>query len=441
VFQLSASDGLLAGTDQVTITVTSAPATGVYQEAGGVVVMEAENTTSSLVDNTTSTNFWAVRTPGDSRYVASATNNAHLEYRSNTLIDSTAPSSDNDADAPLTYTFKINDGGFYQLHIRSHKNLENASSTDQNNDAYVKMTGVNGATITASPDAGSSNKKDASLTMLQNYNKIAGGSSSTWAWADLLDAGGNNNKRWPVYGLQSGGTYTFTMAGRSRGFAPDRIVLRKIDEVPMPLAKLYTIPESSKVEGGIDPNITPIAFGSTRVRTHEQVNVRETPSIVGNLISAVPFGSTGTIIGGPQPYTHTDGIKYVFWQVDMDTLATNGWTGGDNIEVVPGGSTSNLAPVVSAGADLTVALSGTATLDATASDDGLPAGSSLSYTWSRTSGPGTVNFANPSAVDTTATFSAAGTYVLQLSVTDGQLTTTDTATVVVTGEDRTSLRS
>ena len=48
------------------------------------------------------------------------------------------------------------------------------------------------------------------------------------------------------------------------------------------------------------------------------------------------------------------------------------------------------------------------------------------------SGPGTVTFANPAALSTTATFSAAGTYVLRLSVSDSLLTATDDVTVVVT---------
>jgi hypothetical protein len=37
--------------------------------------------------------------------------------------------------------------------------------------------------------------------------------------------------------------------------------------------------------------------------------------------------------------------------------------------------------------------------------------------WSMVSGPGTVTFANPAALSTTATFSIPGTYVLRLTVT------------------------
>ncbi len=46
-------------------------------------------------------------------------------------------------------------------------------------------------------------------------------------------------------------------------------------------------------------------------------------------------------------------------------------------------------------------------------------------------GPGTVNFANASALDTSATFSAVGNYLLQLEATDGQFTSVDYVNITV----------
>jgi hypothetical protein len=57
--------------------------------------------------------------------------------------------------------------------------------------------------------------------------------------------------------------------------------------------------------------------------------------------------------------------------------------------------------------------------------------SSLLTTWSRISGPGTVSFVNGAAVDTTATFTAAGNYVLRLTANDGQHTVFDEIAVTV----------
>ncbi|MDC1286733.1 hypothetical protein N8198_02480, partial [Gammaproteobacteria bacterium] len=45
------------------------------------------------------------------------------------------------------------------------------------------------------------------------------------------------------------------------------------------------------------------------------------------------------------------------------------------------------------------------------------------------SGPGNVSFGNASQVDTTASFSAAGRYVLQLEVSDSTLATSDQVTI------------
>ncbi|MBI2484082.1 fibronectin type III domain-containing protein [Candidatus Uhrbacteria bacterium] len=79
--------------------------------------------------------------------------------------------------------------------------------------------------------------------------------------------------------------------------------------------------------------------------------------------------------------------------------------------------TANRAPSVNAGADLTLNLPSAAVLDATVSD---PDGDLVSVTWSKVSGPGAVTFGNAQAIDTTAAFSQAGTYVLRLTGADGK---------------------
>ncbi len=92
----------------------------------------------------------------------------------------------------------------------------------------------------------------------------------------------------------------------------------------------------------------------------------------------------------------------------------------------------NAAPSVDAGTDQTILVGGVASLDGTVTDDGLPdpPGAATS-TWSQTSGPGTTTFADPSSVDTTATFSAAGTYLLRLTADDGESTSFDEVTITV----------
>lgn len=100
----------------------------------------------------------------------------------------------------------------------------------------------------------------------------------------------------------------------------------------------------------------------------------------------------------------------------------------DNISGFP--SSGNIAPVVSAGADTNAVIPAAATLAGSASDDSLPA--AMTRTWSKTSGPGTVTFADATATATTASFSASGTYVLRLTTSDTAITTYDEVTVTVT---------
>ncbi len=102
----------------------------------------------------------------------------------------------------------------------------------------------------------------------------------------------------------------------------------------------------------------------------------------------------------------------------------------------PVGPGTNQPPLASAGTDQTVTLPGSASLDGNVSDDGLPnPPGATTVTWSKVSGFGDVSFGNPGAVDTTASFSAAGTYVLRLTASDGQATGTDEVTVTVRPAD------
>jgi hypothetical protein len=92
----------------------------------------------------------------------------------------------------------------------------------------------------------------------------------------------------------------------------------------------------------------------------------------------------------------------------------------------------NQAPSVDAGLDRTINFPDSITLDGAIIDDGWPdPPGAVTTTWSQVSGPGTVTFANASAVDTTASFSQVGTYVLRLTAGDGEFTSGDEVTIAV----------
>jgi CubicO group peptidase (beta-lactamase class C family) len=111
------------------------------------------------------------------------------------------------------------------------------------------------------------------------------------------------------------------------------------------------------------------------------------------------------------------------------TVSDGSLSGTDTLSVVVQAA-ANAAPVVSAGVDKTVELpTNTATVTGSATDDGLPANSALTYAWTAT--PAGVTFTNAAAASTTATFAAAGTYTLTLTVNDSALSGTDALTVTV----------
>ena len=91
----------------------------------------------------------------------------------------------------------------------------------------------------------------------------------------------------------------------------------------------------------------------------------------------------------------------------------------------------NRPPDVNAGDDRLITTGGSAALNGTAADDGFPRNSTLAVSWSKVDGPGAVTFANPSSAATTATFGQSGSYLLRLTASDGEHTSSDEVTVVV----------
>lgn len=97
---------------------------------------------------------------------------------------------------------------------------------------------------------------------------------------------------------------------------------------------------------------------------------------------------------------------------------------------------ANRPPAVVVRGDTTVSAAQPAQLDAEVSDDGLPIPPGvLTLRWEKVSGPGAVEFTQPTAPRTTARFSQPGAYVLRLRVDDGATSASDTLTVQVLGDD------
>jgi hypothetical protein len=99
----------------------------------------------------------------------------------------------------------------------------------------------------------------------------------------------------------------------------------------------------------------------------------------------------------------TDGVVYEF-----------GWSQGD---------VGNRPPFADAGEDKVLSVGETVRLTGKGSDDGVP--SPLTYSWSKVSGPGNVTFGSAASAATDVSVSAAGNYVLRLTVSDSALSDTD----------------
>jgi hypothetical protein len=151
--------------------------------------------------------------------------------------------------------------------------------------------------------------------------------------------------------------------------------------------------------------------------------------------------ATWSKVSGPGTVTFTNNHA-------VDTTATLGTTGtyvlrlsvtdgslttADDVTITAVSSApTNTAPAVSAGADQTVNLPASASLKGVVTDDHLPnPPGTTTATWTKVSGPGQVDFADAHAPATMASFLEPGTYVLRLTATDSQLSTSDDVTVVV----------
>jgi RHS repeat-associated protein len=174
-----------------------------------------------------------------------------------------------------------------------------------------------------------------------------------------------------------------------------------------------TLPASASLNGSVSDDGLPT--GSTITTTWSKVSGPGT----------VTFGNANVTV---TTATFSEAGSYVLRLSASDSDLSN--QADVTITVIA----ENHAPIVDAGPDQTITLPAGANLNGTASDDGLPAGNSLTASWNKVSGPGTVAFGNPNTTATTATFTEAGIYTLRLTASDSDLSASDDVVfTVITG--------
>jgi K319L-like, PKD domain len=116
---------------------------------------------------------------------------------------------------------------------------------------------------------------------------------------------------------------------------------------------------------------------------------------------------------------------------DGDGRRGRGGRGGGQAET-PAAASASAPATTSAEPTVKTKVGAKVELNGSVRDDDLPRENhKVTTTWKKVSGPGDVNFADAGNPRTTATFSAAGTYEIELDASDGQLTGSKKVTVVV----------
>ncbi len=168
----------------------------IYQETGGVVLMEAENTQSSLGLWTSGAGFTGFSGSG------------FIEFTGNSPAGHGTPKS------PLRYTFKVSTEGDYALLIRGRSRLLPGEPTDISNDAWVRLEGDYTVGAGGPPN----------MSWLNQDTKmfVGRGGNGDWGWASKFDI--NHVQPSAIYHFKAGQTYTLTISGRSTRFNIDRIL-------------------------------------------------------------------------------------------------------------------------------------------------------------------------------------------------------------------------
>ncbi|HJR52586.1 MAG TPA: PKD domain-containing protein [Gemmatimonadota bacterium] len=204
-----------------------------------------------------------------------------------------------------------------------------------------------------------------------------------------------------------------------------------------------------------------VSDGELASRDTVRVNVTEappTPSVDAGPDQSVTLGATATVtavitpVGGPSTsetwtvLSRPAGSTAVLTQTGLSASMTPDVTGEyvlefaldtgfavvtDTVRITVTAPGANRAPTANAGFDLEGTETITMTLDGTGSSD--PDGDPLTFAWTIVSRPegSTAQIASPNAALASFTPDLEGVYVVQLAVSDGQFTATDTATLTV----------
>jgi RHS repeat-associated protein len=288
-------------------------------------------------------------------------------------------------------------------------------------EVVVTVTPQNHApTANAGPDQTITLPNTSSLNGSASDDGLPSGSTLTTSWSKVSGPGtvtfGNANVTVTTAAFSVAGTYVLRLTSSDSELSTtDEITITVIPENHAPAAnagtdQTITLPNTASLNGSFSDDGLPA--GSSVTSAWSKVSGP----------GAVTFGSPNSVLTSA---TFSTAGTYVLRLTASDSQLSS----SDDVQVtvIP----ENHAPTVDAGADQSITLPNTGSLNGSAGDDGLPAGSTLATTWSKVSGPGTVTFGNANVTVTTASFSVAGTYVLRLTASDSEISTSDDVVITV----------
>lgn len=181
----------------------------------------------------------------------------------------------------------------------------------------------------------------------------------------------------------------------------------------------FNAPAHAPLKAGVYNNLTDAGYDITRAGF----------SMYGSISAYVTAGASFEV---KKMICTADRQLVSFWAT-FDLPNPYGPNVRGEIKINAGATTApaNQAPGVYAGADQRIVYPAAVSLSGLAGDDDLPSPTALTTTWSQVSGPGTTTFAATNQLNSTASFSAPGDYVLRLTATDGELSSTDEVSVRV----------